>query len=101
MAPAATTTCVTVTRDDRELCGERICVDVTPGLAKVTNWSGFRCSTVAVWQAKSSGASFDSDDVCLDLAVDRAGSEPFGDRCRRDISCFGEAGLVARLDLVA
>ena len=42
---------------------------------------------------------FDSDDVWR--AVDRAGSEPFGDRGCREVGCFTEASLVTRLDLVA
>ena len=35
-------------------------------------------------------SAFDSENVCLDLAVDWAGSEPLRDCCRRKVGCFAE-----------
>jgi len=43
-APGAMTTLVIVTRADFELCGESSWSEVTPGLLKLTNCSGRRCS---------------------------------------------------------
>ena len=46
-----------------------------------------------------SAVSFNSDNVCLDLAVDGAPAEALGNGFRRDVGCFAEPGGIARLDL--
>src|SRR5207237_1054515 len=46
-------------------------------------------------------SAFDSDDVRLNLAVDRTRSEPLGDSFGCDVGCFAEPRFVARLDLVS
>ena len=51
--------------------------------------------------AKWGRSALDSDDVCLDLAIDGPGSEPFGYRCGCEVGCFAERAPVARLDFIA
>ena len=46
-------------------------------------------------------SAFDSDNVRLNLAVDRTRPEPLGDSFRCHVGCFAKSGLVARLDLVS
>jgi hypothetical protein len=45
-------------------------------------------------------ASFNGDDVRLDLAVDSISPEALGNGLRRSIGCFAEPRGIARLDLV-
>jgi hypothetical protein len=46
-------------------------------------------------------SAFDSDNVRLNLAVDRSRPEPLGDSFGCDVGCFAKPRFVARLDLVS
>jgi hypothetical protein len=46
-------------------------------------------------------SAFDRDNVCLNLAIDGAGSESPGNRRRRELRRFGEPCSVASLDFAA
>jgi hypothetical protein len=48
----------------------------------------------------ASTASFNGDNVRLDLAIDRAAAEPIGDGFRGNIGRFAKALGIAGLDLV-
>jgi hypothetical protein len=48
----------------------------------------------------TSPSVLNGDDVCLDLAVDRASAEPLGDSLRRDVGCFGKSRAIACLDFI-
>lgn len=50
--------------------------------------------------AAGARSGLDGDHVRLDLAVDRAASEPLRDRFRRSVGRFAEPRGIARLDLV-
>jgi hypothetical protein len=46
-------------------------------------------------------SAIDSDNVRLNLAVDRAGPKPLGDAFRCDVGRFVKPRFVARLDFVS